>query len=615
MSKYTSDVSEALLERVDIVDLIGRYVQLKRTGRNHKGLCPFHNEKTPSFVVAEDKRLYHCFGCGAGGNAIGFYMAIENLDFIDAVEALSERYGLDLDRYKIQNSAQEQASAALRKTLYQLNREVAKFYLKKLKEDQLAQMYLKRRGIETQTARRFGLGFAPDAWQSLMDHFENQQIENLLKLGLIDQRKNGNGYYDKFRNRLIFPIQDPRQNIIGFGGRAIGDEMPKYLNSPESLIFNKGTHFYGILQAKESLGKLRCAVIVEGYMDVIMLHQAGITNAVATLGTAMTEAHARMIERYVDEVILCFDGDEAGRKAALRGVGILKGIKAKIKVLTLPVGQDPDDCIRKNGPEVFRTMLANAAPATEFLIQVTKHQYNLNASDQKLEYLKNVATIIRGLDSEVEKSYYIDYVAKDQSYDVNAIYREVYGSSRARSYYPESRKSMEKVAIDPKQHNAVLELEKKLLEIALRGKSAFDLVCTDMDLNQLVQEDLRELFKRLELYYRIHDSLRHEDVEDMFDIETAIKLDQYAKNSIVYENLSREAMVTRIHYRLARLDAQIAALRKERENLEDMSDTTLSESEIAHLKIVLIRKETELKKMKTEAVKERDSLRGGTSIG
>lgn len=614
MSKYTNDVTEALLERVDLVDLVGRYVQLKQTGRNHKGLCPFHNEKTPSFIVSEDKQLYHCFGCGAGGNAIGFYMAVESLDFIDAVEGLAERYGLDLDKYRTESSEQEQETVSLKKKLYQINREAAVFYLRLLKEDTAAQGYLKRRGIEPLTARRFGLGFAPDAWQTLTDHFNQNQYPDLLTVGLVDKRKNGNGYYDKFRNRLIFPIQDQRQNIIGFGGRAIGDEMPKYLNSPESVIFSKGTAFYGILQAKEAMAKQRSAVVVEGYMDVIMLHQAGISNVVATLGTALTEAHARVLDRYVDEVTLCFDGDEAGRKAALRGVSILKNMKAKLRVLTLPVGQDPDDFVRMHGAEAFRKLVQGAAASTEFLIQSAKYNYNLNASSEKLEYLKNVAMIIRGLDSDVEKSYYIDYVAKDQAYDVNAIYREVYGHSKSRPHF-ETKKQFEKVEIDTTHYNAMQALEKKMLEIALRGKTAFDLVCSELDFEQLNNAAYKALFKCLELYYRVYDTVNHEEVAEMFDVETAVQFDQLARQSIVSDNLGREAMVTRIHYKLAKLDAQIEALRSERDKLEESNAEALSQAEIIQLKLVLIRKETELKKMKAEAVKERDSLRGGTSIG
>jgi DNA primase len=436
----------------------------------------------------------------------------------------------------------------------------------------------------------------------------------LLKLGLIDPKKNGNGYYDKFRNRLIFPIQDVRQNIVGFGGRAIGDEMPKYLNSPESVIFNKSATFYGILQAKEALGKMRSALIVEGYMDVIILHQAGFTNAIATLGTAMTEEHARVLDRYVDEVILCFDGDEAGRKAAHRSVGVLKGMKAKLKVLTLPVGQDPDDCIRRQGASVFRKMLTESAAATEFLLQVNKARFNLNAPDEKIEYIKSAVSIIRGLDSEVEKSYYIGYVAKDQSYDENAIYREVYGQSGLR-YQSEPKKQMERIAIDTTQHNVIQELEKKLFEISLRGKIAFELISGEIDLEQIEDREIRQLFKALELYYRVQEDIRYEDLVEMFDLETAILIDQYLKSSIVYENLQREAMVTRIHYRLARLDDQISALRFERKQLDVPGHSTLTEEEMARIKLVLIRKEAELNKMKTEAVKERDSLRGGKSIG
>lgn len=614
MSKYTNEISEALIERVDLVDLVGKYVSLKKTGRNHKGLCPFHNEKTPSFVVAEDKQFYHCFGCGAGGNAIGFYMAIENLDFIDAVEALSERYGLDLENYRTQQSNHEAESLVLKKELFALNREAALFYLKELNDNQNAKKYLERRGIESLTARRFGLGYAPDAWQSITDYFGFPQCANLLKLGLIDPKKNGNGYYDKFRNRLMFPIQDARQNIVGFGGRAIGDEMPKYLNSPESIIFNKSATFYGILQAKESLGKLRSAVIVEGYMDVIMLHQAGISNSIATLGTAMTEEHARVLDRYADEIILCFDGDEAGRKAAHRAVGVLKSMKAKIKVLTLPVGLDPDDCIRRQGADAFRKLLSEALSATEFLLQVNKTKFNLNAPEEKLEYLKSAASIIKGLDSEVEKSYYIDYVAKDQDYDENAIYREVYGQSKLR-FQPEFRRQIERVAIDKTQHNAIMELEKKLFQIALRGKSAFQLISGDIDLELFENIELRQLFKHLELYYRVQDDIHFDELVEMFDLETAVRMDHYLKNSIVYENLQREAMVTRIHYRLAKLDVQISVLKSERERLETEGSTSFSDEDIIRTKLILFRKDEELKKMKAEAVKERDSLRGGKTIG
>ncbi len=353
---------EELLDRTDIVELIERHVQLKRTGREFQACCPFHEENTPSFTVSPQKQFYHCFGCGAHGSAIGFLMNYEGLEFLDAVEELAKSAGLQVPR---EASQQQRPSSGL----YELLTETASWYQKLLPQNAAAVDYLKNRGLSGEIAQEFGVGFAPTEWDGLIRHLgrDETRLKLLQRAGMLSQGKSGQ--YDKFRNRIMFPIHDRRGRTIAFGGRALTDDGPKYLNSPETELFHKGRELYGLYLARKGQGRMDRILVVEGYMDVIALAQYGIRNCVATLGTATTGDQSELLFRAADEVIYCFDGDQAGRKAAWRALEatlprLREGRQARF--LFLPDGEDPDSMVRSVGQEAFEDMLETAQPLSAF---------------------------------------------------------------------------------------------------------------------------------------------------------------------------------------------------------------------------------------------------------
>lgn len=378
---------QELLTRVDIVDLIDSRVPLKKAGANYKACCPFHGEKTPSFNVSQDKQFYHCFGCGAHGNAIGFMMEYDRLEFPDAVEELAATLGLEVPR-EAQSSNQPKVDI----TLYDLMAKVASFYQKQLKSSNGKQAikYLKNRGLSGEVAKNFGIGFVPNEWRSLEDLFggfhKNPKLkQQLLECGmLIEKQQQGkqNSVYDRFRDRIMFPIKDKRGRVIGFGGRVMGDGEPKYLNSPETPLFHKSNELYGLYQARQANSKLERILIVEGYMDVVALAQFGISNAVATLGTATTASHLQQLFRVTRELVLCFDGDKAGRKAAIRalehGLPQLRDGR-EIKLMFLPDGEDPDSMVRQIGQQKFEQMVLQAQPLFEYLLNFLAEQVDLES--------------------------------------------------------------------------------------------------------------------------------------------------------------------------------------------------------------------------------------------
>jgi len=363
MSSYDS-VLEEIKNRVDIVDLISQYVNLKRAGQNFKALCPFHSEKTPSFVVSPTKQIFHCFGCGEGGDIFTFLIKHEGLTYREAVRELAERAGIELKglRKGVDNRGE-------REILLRLNRDALLFFQESLMKDQEAMAYLERRGIDRDAQKAFSLGFAPRSWDSLMSHLEGRGYSTglLTKAGFI--AKGTKGYHDVFRNRLIFPIYNLRGDVIAFGGRALDDSMPKYLNSPETTLFNKGRVLYGLNLARDSIKKTGYALLMEGYIDVIISHIHGFTNAVAPLGTAITEEHGRLIKRFTDRVILVFDGDQAGVMAAKRATSILLPAGVDVGLLCLPEGDDPDSFLRRDGADAFRALLQRPLSIIDFLIR------------------------------------------------------------------------------------------------------------------------------------------------------------------------------------------------------------------------------------------------------
>ncbi|MFP4560911.1 MAG: DNA primase [Thiohalorhabdus sp.] len=384
MGRIPQSFIDELLDRADIVEVIDERVPLKKQGANYKARCPFHEERTPSFNVNPDRQIYHCFGCGAGGNALGFLMEYEHLRFPEAVRELAGRYGLEVPEEAGGERERRTESGPDPAFLADLNEKAARYYEYQLRHHEQAgevQGYLRDRGISGETAARFRLGYAPPGWRNLAGTLgrDGQSREALEALGLVVNR-NGS-VYDRFRGRLMFPIRDRRGRVIAFGGRVLGDDEPKYLNSPEGLLFQKGRELYGLHEGRQALRREQRALVVEGYMDVIALAQAGVDHAVAPLGTALTGDQLRLLLRTVPEVVFCFDGDEAGREAAWRAVETALPEAGKgrlVRFLFLPEGEDPDSLVRREGAEAFRARMDAAVPLLEFLIQGLKSRVDLD---------------------------------------------------------------------------------------------------------------------------------------------------------------------------------------------------------------------------------------------
>jgi DNA primase len=383
-----------LLSRVDIVDVVDRHVKLKRAGANYVACCPFHSEKTPSFTVSAPKQFYHCFGCGAHGTALGFLMEYSGLGFIDAVKELAQSVGMTVPEMR---SEPVQRKADAGDDLHGVLLKAAHFYRAQLKEAAHAIDYLKRRGLSGEIAKRFGIGYAPAGWQGLGAVFPDYNAKALVAAGLVKVNEE-NRRYDVFRDRIIFPIVDVRGNVIGFGGRVLGDGEPKYLNSPETPIFEKGRELYGLYQARSAIRKAGRVIVVEGYMDVVALAQHGVEYAVATLGTATTPVHVQKLLRQADEVVFCFDGDDAGRRAAWRALENSLAHLAdgkQVRFLFLPQGEDPDTYVRKAGKAAFETLMAGAPPLSRFLLDELTRRVDLSAAEGRAGFVHQAKPLLK----------------------------------------------------------------------------------------------------------------------------------------------------------------------------------------------------------------------------
>jgi len=399
-----------LIARADIIEVVGNRVTLKKAGREYKACCPFHDEKTPSFTVSPTKGFYHCFGCGEHGTAIGFLMNYEQLGFIDAVEALAEMLGIEVP------TTREDRDPGRDTSLYSILGEADQLFRNALRNNPEAIAYLKRRGIDGTTAGRFAMGFAPDAWDTILKSLgtTDTRIAQLRDAGLVIRNEQGREY-DRFRNRIMFPIRDPRGRVIGFGGRVMGNEEPKYLNSPETPVFHKGQALYGLFEARQTPGRPEEILIVEGYLDVASLSQHGIEPAVATLGTATTPDHIRRLTRISDRLIFCFDGDRAGRKAAWRALETAlphAGGTVELKFLLLPEGQDPDSLVRDNGAEALRELLPNAKQLSEFMLEELRQQVDLNSADGRSRLTALVKPLLQRLPVGVYRELLLERLAK-----------------------------------------------------------------------------------------------------------------------------------------------------------------------------------------------------------
>ncbi len=423
---YSDELIQEVIAANDIVDVISAYVRLKKSGRNYMGLCPFHNEKTPSFHVSADKQLYHCFGCHEGGTVINFVMKSENLDFVDALKWLAQRAHITLP--EPEQTPQMQRNVRRKQRMLSANTFAAKFFYNTLVKDPAAQKgrdYVASRALLPKTVTSFGIGYAPEGGTQLLQHLESLGYtkQELFDFGLAVAK--GNRYIDKFRGRVMFPIIDVRGNVIGFGGRILDDTKPKYLNSPETEVFNKSQNLFGLNIAKNK--KDDRLILVEGFLDVISLHQAGITNAVATLGTSLTQEQTRIIKRYASEVVICYDTDEAGIKATLRAIELFSGTEVRVKILTLTGAKDPDEYIKKHGgAEKFKEAMAKAVPATQFRLSLARKKYDVdNSVDDKVKFLQEAAKILISTKNTVEIDSYAEMLARDYNVKKEAILSEI----------------------------------------------------------------------------------------------------------------------------------------------------------------------------------------------
>ncbi|TLS50354.1 DNA primase [Paenibacillus antri] len=423
------DVIQSVLEKTDIVELIGRTVSLARSGRGYLGLCPFHSEKTPSFNVLPEKRIFHCFGCGAGGNAIRFLMKSEGLSFPEAIRALAETTGVAYDFAPAPSEMTEEQREALR--FIAANEEAAKFFhfvLGGTEQGQAGYEYLKRRGFSQKLIDEFEIGFAPPLRDSLLQFLQTKGFPPPVaeRAGLIAARNDSTDYFDRFRDRVMFPIWDAAGKIVAFNGRAVGDAQPKYLHSPETTLFQKSKVLYPLHLAKASIRKQRQAVLFEGMVDVIKAREAGVENGVATLGTALTETHLAMLRRYCDSILVCYDGDRAGQAAAHKTVLLCEKAGMKCEVALLPEGKDPDEYIAAFGPDAFlANVIRNPVSSTKYKILYLKKEHTLQDDGGKLSFVRSALRIVAALESPTEREHYVKELAGETQYAFETLKQEM----------------------------------------------------------------------------------------------------------------------------------------------------------------------------------------------
>ncbi len=531
-----------LITRADIVEVLGRRIQLKKAGREFKACCPFHDEKTPSFTVSPAKGFYHCFGCGAHGTALGFLMDYDHLEFVEAVESLAGMMGIDVPREESQQPARRYDE------LFELLQNVATHYQGELRNHPPAVDYLKARGIDGATAKRFGIGYAPAGWSHVLDNFgqSKEATDRLLAVGLIIRKDNGN-HYDRFRERIMFPIRDSRGRCIGFGGRVMGKDEPKYLNSPETVLFHKGRELYGLYEARQAIRNIERLVVVEGYMDVVGLARHGIDFAAATLGTATTDEHLNRLFRICDEIYFCFDGDRAGRAAAWRALEtVLPQIREgrQVRFVFLPDGQDPDSFVQQDGADGFEKALSGALALSEFLVTELARQVDMESVDGRARLAELARPLIGRIPAGVYKELLIERLAESvglaaakleailsrgQSNATPAARREGLSGLRKQLKPAAGKPSLVRRAISLLLHDPEAAAKLDIEQLAGVSKPGTDLL---RDLIESVQAEPTMTTARLLEHWRTHEEGRHLGklaaaelpVSDDFDV--ALELEQ-----------------------------------------------------------------------------------------
>ena len=504
MPRFMQSSIDEVLRRSDIVDIVSSYVTLRRNGTDFVGLCPFHREKTPSFHISSDKQLYYCFGCGSGGNLIDFVMKAENLDFVDSIKFLAERSGVTLEEEVY--SPEIQKKHDMRQRILQMNKLVAKRYVQNLSSDEGkgALEYAKKRGLSREVITSFGIGFAKESWSDITGYLNENGFKNdeIVNAGLAVKNEKGH-VYDKFRNRLMFPIIDVRGNVIAFSGRALGESNAKYMNSPETPVYHKGSNIFALNIAKQ-YGAKDGLILVEGNLDAVSLHAHGFPNAVAGLGTALTDEQANLLKRYSSSVYVCYDSDEAGEKAAEKAINILVSAGVKIKVISYQGAKDPDEYLKSKGPESFKKLILSALSATEYRILKIRKKYNLVESSEKIEFINQAAEILAQNQNAVEREIYIKRIAQETDISPDSIMAQVnkliYNKTR-KEYKTQERKvqsvsqglAPETKAVD----NASYKTEKMLLNLMFFSNTAFRIAKAEVSKDDIEDNEHRLIFEKI----------------------------------------------------------------------------------------------------------------------
>ena len=500
MQRYSDEIIDEVRQTNDIVDIISQYVHLKRSGRNFFGLCPFHNEKSPSFSVSPDKQIFHCFGCGVGGNVFTFLTKIEGINFIEAVQTLAERSNIQLPTLE---SNGDSAKELLKSKVYKVNEFTANYYHQNLykPESKIAQEYIKKRKLTNETLQSFQIGFS-GKFDELYQELKKQGFEEpeILESGLVNKNDRGQ-YIDRYRNRLMFPICDARGRVIAFGGRVLDDSKPKYINSPENVVYSKGRNLFGLNVAKK--GNIKQLLIVEGYMDVISLHQRGITNVVAPLGTALTQQQGWLLRKNSEKIILSFDSDEAGMMAKMRALDILQDMGCDIRILQMEGAKDPDEYIVKYGNARFQNLVEKALSVIEFKVKVLKQKLNLEAVNDKIKFLKEIAKLIAKVDNTIEREVYLEKIAKEYGISKEAIYAEVnklmYTGNKSEKILEKVKPVIQHKKVEEKEiPQAIKKRENTVISILLAGDiNVFPIIKQNIQREDFKDKINQEIVKKL----------------------------------------------------------------------------------------------------------------------
>ena len=592
MPRYSEEILNEVKQSNDIVDVISQYVHLKRSGRNYFGLCPFHSEKSPSFSVSPDKQIFHCFGCGVGGNVISFISKIEGLNFVEAVQMLAERANIHLptDESNVDIKKEE-----LKAKVYKINEFTAEFYHQNLYKPtaKLGQEYVKKRKLTNETLKAFKIGFS-GKYNELYKELKKQGFgeEEILESGLVNKNDNGQ-FIDRYRNRLMFPICDSRGKVIAFGGRVLDDSKPKYINSPENVVYSKGRHLFGLNVAKK--GNTKKLLIVEGYMDVISLHQRGITNVVAPLGTALTEQQGWLLRKNAEQIIISFDSDDAGIKAKIRAIDILQKMGCDLRVLQLEGAKDPDEYIIKYGNIRFQAALEKAMSVLEFKVKVLKKDLNLENTNDKIKFLNEIAKLISKVDNTMEREVYIEKIANEYDISKEAIYAEV-----NKLTYRENAKNEKNLE---KQKSAIIHQKQEQKEVSPETKRRENtiisiLISCDPSVFEIIKQNIKPEDFQFEINRKILQKLYEEHEKGNININSIIdSFSEEEQNQITmimaqdYEINDLEKAIDDLiqSYNKEKMDKRKNEILKLLDGKEDQNQKKELEKELSNIIITLAR--------------------------